>query len=596
MPDPQQVEPPVGPGMVSQMAETRLGQARLLHSRTLTSCIIVEGVALYLTVLILLTGAYGFAALWLGMTSLMVGIVFAYDRIMAPNGITPANVRRYLRGHVVISTTTGLVWGGLAMAFLDPVSLMKLFIAINIVFSISVGGMLPSAEYRPSFLGLSTAAILPVAGYWLITVDGPLRLIGLGLLIYYGFGLLVSMRAEVQTIEAIAAQQHRELMQQLQDRNQAIERASAAKSRFLAAASHDMSQPLQAQGFLISALRQTLDRSDQSALLDKIEACWRSQQQLLRALVESARLDSGAIIVKPHVFDLAEVGQNLFDEFNGPAMDRGVTLSLQCETAPVETDPLLVSRILGNLLSNAVKFTPAGGHVDFHIGPRDGDRVFAEVADNGPGIAEADQARVFEEYVQADVPLDGPQQGLGLGLAIVRQLTGKLGVEFDFRSEPGQGTRASVTLPRAAHDALPADERTRAVTEFATSPFIVLVEDDPAVRDSLSILLTDWGCRIVAGASGSQTLELLAWADAEPDFLIVDKHLSENEDGLDVIAAIRAEVAATVPAVLLTGDIYEFDRLAGEPDIDVIAKPADPQELHRHLASALSASAQLRTA
>ena len=112
------------------------------------------------------------------------------------------------------------------------------------------------------------------------------------------------------------------------------------------------------------------------------------------------------------------------------------------------------------------------------------------------------------------------------------------------------------------------------------------------MREGLTILLTDWGCRVISGATGAQTLELLSWADAEPDFLIVDKHLAADEDGLDVIAAIRAEVAASVPAALLTGDIYEFDRLVDQTGIETVAKPAEPQDLQRLLAAALDRASQ----
>ncbi|HAQ36090.1 MAG TPA: hypothetical protein DCQ53_12120, partial [Alphaproteobacteria bacterium] len=175
-------------------------------------------------------------------------VVYLYPRLAIPDGVTPDNHRRYLRGHTVISGVTGLVWTGFAIAYLDPTSLLSLFITVNMVSSISLGGMLPSAEYRPTFLALATGMFLPFSLYWLITVDGPARLIGLGLLMLYGFGLLVSARAELQTLESLAARRTRELTNRLRAQNRVIEKASAEKSRFLAATSHDMSQPLQAQG------------------------------------------------------------------------------------------------------------------------------------------------------------------------------------------------------------------------------------------------------------------------------------------------------------------------------------------------------------
>jgi hypothetical protein len=175
------------------LGAVRLGQAQLLFRRTVNSCLIVQGVIIYFTALILFSGNFRFSAWWFALTSTMVLIVFLYSRLFRP-GITRDNVKPYLRGHIVISGMTGLVWSSLAIAYLDPSSTLNLFISINIVASIALGGMLPSAEYRPSYVSLSTGMFLPFAVYWLITVDGPLRIIGVGVLILYGFGLLVSAR------------------------------------------------------------------------------------------------------------------------------------------------------------------------------------------------------------------------------------------------------------------------------------------------------------------------------------------------------------------------------------------------------------------
>lgn len=566
------------------LEEVRLGQARLLYKRTRVSCLIVEGVILYLTVLILLEGAGLFALAWCLCTSAMVGVVYIYPRIAAPGGITVDNYRGYLRGHVVISGLTGLLWGGFASAFLDPDSLLRLFITINMVFSISVGGMLPSAEYRPSFISLASGTLIPFCAYWLVTVDGPLRLIGVGLLIYYGFGLLISARAEVQTIESIAAERHRRLTLKLQEQNRLIEQASAAKSRFLAATSHDMSQPLQAQGFFIGAMRKMLDRPEQAELLDKIEACWRSQQALLQSLVESARLDSGAVTVRRRPFDMTAVLHTLENEFADTARTRSIALHVQTGSPPVDSDPLLVTRILRNLLSNALKFTPAGGRVDV-LWRRSGTRLTVEVRDNGPGIPASEHARVFEEYEQLNAG-GPPRQGLGLGLPIVRQLASRLDLELVFDSAPGRGTRAGIVLPAVEGVAVP-HALDRTLHGFANAPLILLVEDDDDVRESLFTLLTDWGCQVIAAASGGEAMELLSWADNSPEILIVDRRLADGEDGIDAIQAIRSDVLDDIPAILLTGDIYRFEQAQSVAALTILPKPVESGQLHATLIETL---------
>lgn len=570
----------------ADLEQVRLDQARLLLARTRMSCLIIGGVILYLAVLIMLSGNFRFAAIWVAAAGGMVGVVFVYPRLVVSNGVNLTNYRRYLIGHVFISGVTGLIWATLAINFLDDTSLLNLFIAINMVFSITVGGMMPSAEYRPTFIALASATLLPFASYWLVAVEGPLRLIGVGLLIYYGFGLLVSARAEIQTRALLAAERNQELTRRLQEKNALVEKVSAEKSRFLAATSHDLSQPLQAQGFFIGAMRRTLQQAEHLELLDKIEACWSSQQQLLQALVETARLDSGAIVAKPRPFALETVLQGLEQEFLDPAREHSLTLETSIETAVLDTDPLLLARILRNLLSNAVKFTPAGGRIRL-ISRRDCENILIEVSDNGPGIPSGELDRVFDEYVQLAAPVDAGESELGLGLPIVRQLARKLGAELEFHSATGEGTRAQLRIASASPDQPLPDDPAR-LERVTGTPLVVLVEDDAAIRDSLAIVLTDWSCRVVAAKSGDEAIDLLSWATSEPALLIVDKRLADGEDGLETIAALRSELAADTPAILLTGDIYQFEKLAGLPDVTVITKPADPARLQSVLLEILA--------
>jgi len=571
--------------LAQDLHEVRLSQARLLRDRTPVSCLIVQGVIVYFTALILYSGDYGFAALWFGLTSVMVGVVYLYPRLAARDGINSQNLGRYLRGHVVISGLTGLIWSALAIAFIDATSTLHLFVSTTMVVSISLGGMMPSAEYRPSFIALATGMFLPFSIYWLVTMDGPARLIGVGLLILYGFGLLVSARSEIQTRETLAARRNRELSDKLREQYRATQKASAEKSRFLAATSHDMSQPLQAQGFFIRAIRPTLTEPEQSDLLDKIEASWRSQQTLLRALVETARLDSGAIIPKPQAFELVSVLEGLQAEFSETADVKSIDLTISSDAVGVESDPLLVTRILRNLLSNAIKFTQAGGAVVLNW-TSDNDKVVITVGDNGPGVTSEQRDQIFEEYVQLDNANAGSQLGLGLGLTIVRQLAAKLDIPLDFESQPGLGTRIAITLPRA-HTAVKNAPISQTISPLEGVPLIVLIEDEAGIRESVSILLTSWACRVIAAESGSDALELLSWADDLPAAIIADKRLANGDDGLDAALAVREDVLTEIPIVLLTGDIHQFEHVSGVSGISVLAKPAEAEELYRALTDAL---------
>ncbi|WP_421789096.1 hybrid sensor histidine kinase/response regulator [Hyphobacterium sp.] len=563
----------------------RLDQARLLLKRTPTSCLIVLAVILYFMVLILVAGEFRFAAIWLGLTSAMVGVVFLYPKFAAPRGITRANLHSYLRGHIIISGLTGLIWSGLAIAFVDASSTLHLFVSINIVASIALGGMMPSAEYRPSFISLSTAIFLPFTTFWLVTMDGPIRLIGIGLAILYGFGLLVSARSELQTRETLAAKRHRELSEKLQEQYRATERASAEKSRFLATTSHDMSQPLQAQGFFIRALRPLLNTPDQNNLLDKVETAWHSQQSLLRALVETARLESGAIIPKITTFDLDAVLESLRSEFEDTARAKSISLQIMTGAAPVRSDPLLVTRILRNLLSNAIRFTPVGGSVSL-VWHDEIDCVLVSVTDNGPGVTDEEKGRIFEEYVQLENGDTGSESGLGLGLTIVRQLAAKLEIDLHFDSTAGKGTTASIQLPKSAAGPSQPGLPTR-MSQIENTPLVVLIEDEPGIRESLSILLTSWGCRVIAADTGKGARELLSWSGDLPAAIIADKRLKDGEDGLNAALALREETLEDIPVILLTGDIRQFGNLSEIPKLSLVPKPADAEELYQVLVQSL---------
>ena len=576
---------PIDDQLAHDFHELRLSQARLLRDRTPVSCLIVEAIIVYFTALIIYAGEYGFAALWFGLTSGLVGVVYLYPKLVARNGINSQNLKLYLRGHIGISGVTGVLWSVFAIAFIDPNSTLHLFVSTTMVVSISLGGMMPSAEYRPSFIALSTGMFLPFSIYWLLAMEGPVRLIAIGLLALYGFGLLVSARAEIQTRETLAAKRNRELSEKLREQYRATRKVSAEKSRFLAATSHDMSQPLQAQGFFIRAIRPTLNTPEQTDLIDKIEASWRSQQTLLRALVETARLDSGAIIPKPLAFELASVLDGLRTEFAEAAKVKSINLIIASDAVGVESDPLLITRILRNLLSNAIKFTQAGGTVTLNW-TSDSDRIVISVSDNGPGVTADQRDQIFEEYVQLESAHAGAQLGLGLGLTIVRQLATKLEIPLHFESERGKGTRIGISLPRA-RKAVKKTPVSQSISPFEGAPLIVLIEDEAGIRESVSILLTSWGCRVIAAASGPEAMELMSWADALPVAIIADKRLAKAEDGLDAALALREDALSDIPIVLLTGDIHQFEHVSGVPRISVLAKPAEAEELYRALRDAL---------
>lgn len=208
------------------------------------------------------------------------------------------------------------------------------------------------------------------------------------------------------------------------------------------------------------------------------------------------------------------------------------------------------------------------------------------VSDDGPGLTTAEQKQIFEEYVQLKPVAHDTPTGLGLGLTIVRQLAAKLDIPLTFESEPGQGTHASILLPGGdpdhTSDLVPITQ-----SKLPGTPLILLIEDETSIREGLAMLLTGWGCRVIAAASGKDAKNLMKWADEIPAVIIADKRLAEDEDGLETALALREDFNAVIPAILLTGDIHHFDRLSEIPDIAVLPKPAAADELFHLLMQSL---------
>jgi len=337
--------------------------------------------------------------------------------------------------------------------------------------------------------------------------------------------------------------------------------AIEARTRFFAAASHDLRQPLHALSITTFALAMLARRQGQPKMVqlsDNIERALRQSTGLLDGILDVSRLDAGAVQPAWQDIDLATLLESLVQEFRPLAGQRGLQLDLDgAEDAAaarpvVRSDAELLRRILTNLLGNALKFTHQGG-VRLSA-QRDGDRVLLAVADTGIGIAAPDQARVFEEFYQADNPARDRSQGLGLGLSIVRRIAQLLDITLQLDSAPGRGTTITLRLPLGRDPARPAPTPALAGTVDGVPSLglrVLVVDDEPDIRESMRSLLEQLGCEVACAEDQASALATLqgGW---RPDALIADHRLREG-NGLTVLAALHAELGA-VPALVVTGD------------------------------------------
>lgn len=358
--------------------------------------------------------------------------------------------------------------------------------------------------------------------------------------------------------------------------------ANRAKSRFLATASHDLRQPLQTLALLNGTLRRTVtDPLAAEALLQQ-EQSIGAMSRLLNALLDISKLESGAVKPEPTDFAVAAMFEELRREFAGVAASKGLELHVEASNGCVFSDRSLLEQILRNLVSNAIKYTRRG-RVALQCLPTAHSLVRIEVLDTGIGIPADHLGAIYDEFYQVESAPSGSREGYGLGLSIVKRITELLELTLEVHSQVGEGSSFSVLLPPARNSlavARFASHGTRAMSVCADTrsiPHILLVEDDPGVRQATQMLLSLEGYRVTAVASLKEALQVAA---ADLDLLVTDYHLGHAETGIQVIAAIRQVTGEGLPAVLVTGDTSPVIRdLPWDPRRRVARKPLNAEDL-----------------
>lgn len=371
---------------------------------------------------------------------------------------------------------------------------------------------------------------------------------------------------------------------------QRAEADDARKLRLLAAASHDLRQPLNAMGLYAQHL---LEQSREPALhrvSSRLAVSIEQLGRLLQSLLDYSRLTlPGGVQAHPEAFALRPLLERLSAESRGEAQLQGIELELHCAELWVRSDPLLLERIVRNLLANALRHAQAR-RVSIRV-EEDAGVVLLEVADDGRGLTADEQAQVFEEFRQLDNPGRNAERGLGLGLAIVRQLAALLEHPLQLHASPGQGARFRLRLPRAAAG----QWWPPAMLGAALNGRILLLEDDREGREALSGLLQRWGCQVCACADLEQAL--LGLAAAAPQLLISDYRLAAG-DGLRAIERLREESGRMLPALLISADLSpELQERCIPAHVTLLGKPLLPARLRQALALLLPAASELaRTA
>jgi PAS domain S-box-containing protein len=370
----------------------------------------------------------------------------------------------------------------------------------------------------------------------------------------------------------------------LAEAKEQAEQANAAKSRFLAAANHDLRQPLQAMSLLVGALSYTRIDEQARAIARNMQDTLTAMEGLLNALLDISKLDAGIVVPQEQDFLASVFLHQLRNQFKALAADRGVKIRLFCRNDPLHTDPDLLERILHNLISNAIRHTRHGRIL---VGcRRRGARLRIEVWDRGEGIAAAELGRIFEEFQQLGNPERSVRQGLGLGLAIAKRIAALLGLRLDVRSQVGRGSVFFVEVPlatsaRAAKVKDPPPE-TGLPARNAT---VLVVEDDSQVLLATARLLRLWGYRPICARHAEEALALLKDTALRPAMALVDYRLPGTRNGVQFLDEMSLHLGPDIPSLLLTADTApERLREARTSGYPLLHKPVTASALRQALA------------
>ncbi|NDP38622.1 MAG: response regulator [Rhodoferax sp.] len=530
--------------------------------------------------------------LWAGAIILSNLNWFRYAQRQLASGLTQAQAPQVVRTLTVINLVGGSLWGSLVWITFDTVTLAGGVLVFALMAGMAAGAVSTQGPILRLYLAfLLSQMVVVVSKLWFMS-DPAQWSLG-GVIILYAL-VMLGQAANLARLVRSAIDlrfENQELLEKLRQESalskaaqREAEQANAAKSKFLAAASHDLRQPIHAQGLFLEVLSRSELSPQQRELLASASAASEASAEMLNTLLDFSRIEAGVVEPQVRAFGVQTLLNKIEREFVQQADAKGLDYRSRESALVLRSDPALIEMILRNLISNAIRYTVHGGLL-VTCRQRAGEAVL-EVWDTGIGIEPAQQREVFREFHQLGNPERDRRKGLGLGLAIVDGLARTLGHPLSLNSKMQQGSVFRLVVPITTatvplEPALPEQSN-----HARLNVRVLLIDDEESVRAGMMHLLQDWGCVCEVAASIEEALAL-ARIHA-PEVVISDYRLREQRTGVEAIQALRALLGDALPALLITGDTAP-DRLreALASGITLLHKPVPPSHLYRGLVTAL---------
>jgi signal transduction histidine kinase/CheY-like chemotaxis protein len=503
----------------------------------------------------------------------------AYRRAApAPGPASEEWGRRYLYLGIL---TSGVMWGAAGVVFYTPGSLIGQMYLVFVLVGITGASVPFLAVWTPAFMLLVLTVTTPFIAYVSIFGSGGERALVIPMAVFVGVVLLFGRNLNRMLVESIHRRFEIEaLAGALREQKEIAELANRTKTQFLAAASHDLRQPLQALGLFVASLRLRSRDAETSAVIGRIERAMGALEGVLEALLDISKLDAGVVTPRFERFPASRVLDAVREQFTAAAEAHQLRLTVMPTAMWCASDPNMLERVLSNLVSNAIRYTPAGGVL---VGCRrtGADGLRFEVWDTGLGIPEDQQREIFREFIQLHNPERSRDKGLGLGLAIVERLCLLLGHRVTLRSTRGKGSVFCVEVPRvpAEQSAAPMHDEQGATGALA-GRHVLVIDDDREVLEALSELLTANGASVFAAPSATAARDVVRALGRSPDVMVSDYRLAAGEDGIRGLQALRWEFGEHIPAAILTGDIApSVLQAVADAGLPLLHKPIRPAQL-----------------
>ena len=526
-------------------------------------------------------------AVWSVATTLSKLVNWLHARHHLKVQLVASDGPRLVWGLIALNAVDGAIWGSLAWFALDNGNLAASVLAIAVLTGVAANSMSLLAPVLPVYVAFVLAEMV-VGVSKLFLIDTPAYQ-ALGIAGFLYFPIMVGQclnNARIAKASIVLRFENVDLIKIAEGARREAEQANMAKSTFLAAASHDLRQPIHAQGLFLEVLAQTELTSYQSAVLASARSASLASGEMLNTLLDFSRIEAGVVKPVTQPFDLQSLFHTIENDLAPVADVKGLVYRSRETTAVVLSDATLVELILRNLVSNAIRYTEKGGVL---VACRiRASHAVVEIWDTGVGIAPENQQAIFREFHQLGNPERDRRKGLGLGLAIVEGLSRALGHRLSMTSEVGKGSVFKLELP-LSDSAVNKDRRPLwSVKDRLQGVRALVIDDDEAVRSGMSHLLQGWGCHCNTAGTINEALAL-ARMNA-PDIVISDYRLREQRTGTEAIAALRKLLDKEVSALIITGDTApERLREALASGLPLLHKPVTPDRLRLAIETSLKA-------